>query len=123
MSEEAALLLDRPDNGLIAPANCLAEVANTLRKKVVTGDLTRAELLDSLVLASTTLDLLPLEPLVDEAAEFALDNDCTVYDALYAVLALQRGCLFITADERLARGLNSRGVFGVLSLRELSAQR
>jgi predicted nucleic acid-binding protein len=42
-------------------------------------------------------------PLLTQAADLAKRYQVSVYDASYAVLAKEKGCLLITADERFAR--------------------
>jgi predicted nucleic acid-binding protein len=43
-----------------------------------------------------------------EATRLALNYACTYYDALYLLLAEDLRCLFITADDKLWRGLRDR---------------
>lgn len=51
------------------------------------------------------LPTVPTEGLVEQAFAIAALFDQTVYDCLYAVLAVQTNARLITADERLARAL------------------
>jgi predicted nucleic acid-binding protein len=47
-------------------------------------------------------------PLLKDAFALAAAHERTVYDCVYVALALQYGCEFLTADERLVNALGSR---------------
>lgn len=48
----------------------------------------------------------PDEKLIEEAIELSKLYNVTVYDAYYAVLAKQKKCRFITADEKFVKTVN-----------------
>ena len=57
------------------------------------------------------LHLHPASPLVGAALKLADQERHSVYDMLYIVLAEQRDCQFITADETLVRKLSGKFPF------------
>ena len=94
------------DIELFAPDLLPIEVGNILWKKQRIGAMTsvQAELTTSIVTALTipwsdSHDLLPRAILI--ANKF----DRTVYDSIYLALAIQLGCPFVTADDRLANAV------------------
>lgn len=48
---------------------------------------------------------MPAEPLIERAFAIATAFDCTVYDSIYAELAVESKAYLITADEKLASAL------------------
>ena len=100
-SDKAATLLG---DDLYAPAHWQAEAVNVIWSKVQFGDLSvqdaepRVELL-----LRAPVHTVPIAPLVTRAFAISVDNGVTVYDSLYAALALDRGIPFVTADMRLIR--------------------
>jgi len=105
---------------LSAPDLLVAEVGNTLWKRsVLRKELLVSEAQDS---HADFLNLhLPLEPssaIAEEALNLATREVHKVYDALYVVLAVKRGCQFITADETLINKLSGK-VPQILSLSSL----
>ena len=58
-------------------------------------------------LASMGLHTISNVPVARMAIEVALATGRTVYDSLYIALAMNEGCRFVTADERLVNGLAS----------------
>jgi predicted nucleic acid-binding protein len=101
-SEAAWELLDNDELTLHAPELCIAELTNTLWKRVRRGELKPFEAIE----ASGLLRDLPMEehahkPIVLSALAIALQQNITVYDALYVALALSLETTVITADRRL----------------------
>jgi predicted nucleic acid-binding protein len=91
---------------LIAPDLLVAECANILWKKVQRGELSREEAdLAARLLQGADIELVPTRSLLAVATAIAIDLDHPAYDCLYLALAAARGCLFVTADERLLRKL------------------
>ncbi len=93
----------RSDAALIVPELALAEAAQVLRKKEKAGFLQPAETEEIL----SSLLLLPLEivghrDLLEDALAVARNDDLTVYDALFLVLARSKGADLVTADAVLA---------------------
>lgn len=104
-SEQARRLLtnySRWIDDLIAPDLIIAEVTNVFWKRAARGDLTATEAKDSLIdLLSLNLPLVSSALLAAKALHLAQDRQRSVYDCLYLALALERGCNFVTSDERL----------------------
>ena len=115
-SERAEALLNafrHQGLGLIAPDLIIPEVVNTLWKQSVRKkEISLTEAMES---CADFLDLqFPVHPsamIAEHAFQFATAEDHSVYDALYIVLALQRGCEFVTADEKLIKKLSRKYPF------------
>ncbi len=117
-----ALMLRRRAK-LIAPELLVAECANILWKKVRRDELSTDEaLLAARLLQTAEIELLPTRALLESATRIAIELGHPAYDCLYLALAIERGCRFVTADERLLRklGQEPNGRLGdrVLSLSE-----
>ena len=94
---------------LIAPELLVAECANILWKKVQRNELSNDEaLLAARLLQAADIELLPTRALLGAATRIAIDLNHPAYDCLYFALAVERGCQFVTADERLLRKLDHR---------------
>ena len=94
---------------LIAPDLLAAECSNILWKKVSRNNLTDQEaILAARVLAVADLELVPTRPLMETATRLAIDLDHPAYDCVYIALAAERGCRFVTADQRLLNKLGQR---------------
>lgn len=81
------------------------EVANALSTKTTIPKTKVAEALNQL----SKYNLEVFYPSVDEiirAADFAKDNRVSVYDAVYAVLAQDKGCDLVTADTKFVDQVN-----------------
>lgn len=87
---------------LIAPELLLAEVANTLRKRVQRGELNRTEG-EALITTFLTIPVYtyPHVPLLPLAWNIATATGITIYDSLYVALANSKQVPLITADKRL----------------------
>lgn len=113
-SEEAAELLTQPIVW-IAPRLMLTEVAATLRRKVVGGELRTeiaAQALGALIeaVADGTIRLADDEEIVALALMLALAVKHKVPDCLYLALAEREGTALVTADLRLGALARERGV-------------
>ena len=112
-SDKADALLQafrRQELSLIALDLILAEVGNTLWKRSVgRGEISLQQAEECY---TDFLELrIPLQaslPLAKRAFRFAATERVTVYDALYAVLAMEHGCELITADQALVNKLGDR---------------
>lgn len=96
------------DDGLVAPDFVRVELSNVLRKKAyVPGLLTREELLSACrALDDLDVDLRPLDAdAIERAAGLAADRSMSIYDAVYADLALTLGLPLLTGDARSARAV------------------
>jgi predicted nucleic acid-binding protein len=102
----AAALILRQHAKLIAPDLLVAECANIFWKKVQRGELTKDEaFLAARLLQTAEIELLPARSLLEAATRIAVELDHPAYGCLYLALAAQRGCQFVTADERFVRKL------------------
>ena len=87
---------------LIAPELLLAEVANTLWKRVQRGELN--PIVGGALLATfltIPVDIYPHAPLLPLAWDVATATGITIYDSLYVALAHSKQAPLITADKRL----------------------
>jgi predicted nucleic acid-binding protein len=92
---------------LIAPDLLVAECANIFWKKVQRGELLKAEaLLAARLLQGAEIELLPTRSLFETTTQISIEIDHPAYDCLYLVLAAEKKCQFVTADERFLRKLN-----------------
>lgn len=91
---------------LIAPAPLTAECANILWKKVQRDELSKDEaLLAARLLQAANIEFVSARSLLVAATRIALEINHPAYDCLYLALAIERDCLFVTADERFLRKL------------------
>jgi predicted nucleic acid-binding protein len=106
-SDAASRLLASADR-LEAPDLLFAEIANAIWKKVLRGQLTRAES-QRLVsdIENIAVDTTPCRALANDAHAIALITSRSVYDSMYVALALRRDTRVITADERFFHALQS----------------
>ncbi len=94
---------------LIAPELLTAECANILWKKVRRDELSKDEaFLAARLLQAADVELLPTRFLLEAATRSASEFDHPAYDCLYLALAAERGCRFVTADERFLHKLKER---------------
>ena len=92
---------------LMAPDLLVAECANIFWKKVQRGELLKAEaLLGARLLQGAEIELLPTRSLFETATRVSIEISHPAYDCLYLVLAVERKCQFITADQRFLRKLH-----------------
>ena len=57
------------------------------------------------LLQAADIEFLPTRLLLEAATRIAVELDHPAYDCLYLALASERGCRFVTADERFVRKL------------------
>ncbi len=87
---------------LMAPDLIVAECANILWKKAQRKELRKDEaLIAARLLQNAEIELIPCRALLESATRLAIELDHPAYDCLYLALAVENGCRFITADERL----------------------
>lgn len=90
-----------------APELLVAEFGNVMWKRHQQGILDAAQVQESIEdMKRLELHLVSALDLILDAVNLALAHHRTVYDALYLALSLQRGCLFVTADEKLYNAVN-----------------
>ena len=121
-SAAVAIVLTRPAAAEFSSflADCLivwapelfhAEVANSLDKYLLAGDLSADVALDLLERAQDLIDtFVPTARLVEEALFASSQNRHRIYDLLYAVLARRRGAVLLTLDRRQAAIAREMGV-------------
>ena len=89
---------------LIAPDLLISECANILWKKVQRKELRKNEaLLAARLLQGAEIELVPTRSLLEATTQLAIELAHPAYDCAYLALAMERGCRFITADDRLLR--------------------
>ncbi|MCE5279783.1 MAG: type II toxin-antitoxin system VapC family toxin [Planctomycetaceae bacterium] len=93
---------------LVAPDLVWAELANIIWKRVGRKAIDHAEA-DDILAACLMLPIriLPTRGIAADALRLANTTGRSVYDCLYLVVAIQEGCLLLTADRRLVNGLRS----------------
>src|SRR3989344_7325321 len=104
-SDQALNLLNShltKDIQICVPDLILYELANAWSTK---GTLDADKIKDNLrVFIEYKLDIVAINPdLIEKAVELSKESKMTVYDATYAVLAKQKKCNFITADEKFVK--------------------
>ena len=88
---------------LMAPDLIVAECANILWKKAQRKKLNDEALIAARLLQSAEIELVPSRALMESATRLAIELDHPAYDCLYLALAVENGCRFVTADERLVK--------------------
>ncbi|MBI2687313.1 MAG: type II toxin-antitoxin system VapC family toxin [Acidobacteria bacterium] len=107
--DEARRLLMRHVKGtvqLAVPDLFWPEMGNILWKSVKRGYIKSSNAQDGIDdLIALGLTSYPTNPLIISATKIAFQFDRTVYDSIYAALAIAIGAPMVTADERLANAL------------------
>lgn len=88
---------------IIVPAHAYAEVSEVLYRKTVSGVLDRLQALQALKQLPIAYTLAPLDAVMAEAFEIAIDLRHSIYDCLYVATAVKFGVHLVTADLRLLR--------------------
>ncbi len=116
-----ALVLPERYLQLVAPDLIIAEVTSALLKKIrrreFAADFVHPSI-DLLVDRVLTWSTLGME---HQAFDLASKNGCSVYDSLYALVALENGCQLVTADARLYNALSGALPATMLWLGDVSA--
>jgi predicted nucleic acid-binding protein len=100
-AELSASVLGRAD--LIAPGLLMVEVANALRRKIMSGDIGKPEADDGFRLIAANVDLrLPSPSLVTRALAMALEMSHPIYDCIYLALAEAIAGRLLTRDREFA---------------------
>ena len=94
--------VERGLNTAIAPELLLAEAANVINKKQISGELSKSES-DQLFsdILSLPIRLFSHRPILLRAFELARVYKSTVYDTLYLALAEEHGAVVFTGDRKL----------------------
>jgi len=100
-SERADALLEG-DNEILAPGLLIVEIAALVWKRAHRGEISEV-VADRIVAAlrEVPLEIRPTAELVTAALPLAVHGGLTLYDALYAALAMKSGCPLVTADRKL----------------------
>lgn len=89
---------------LLAPDLLIPECANILWKKTRLGQLTQAEASAAAgLLERADVELCPMRTHLQAATALAIELDHPACDCIYVALAMEKGCVFATADQRLVR--------------------
>jgi predicted nucleic acid-binding protein len=99
------------NNTAIAPELLIVESINVVIKKQLRNELSdsEAKALISL-LRQMPIRYFSHHPLYERTHQLALESSMTAYDALFLALALERGASFFTADEKLMKEAEKRGL-------------
>lgn len=98
-ADAAMALIGEED--LIAPGLLMAEIGNALWKKQRRGELAdTASFPAQLALVSSLLTIVEDAAIMPSALALAIELDHAIYDCIYLALALQRGDILVSADER-----------------------
>lgn len=105
LSEQAEALMGRGEP-LFAPELVLAELANTLWKKVRRGEIGpgQARTITGQLRAGVP-EIFSIQPLYTRALEIALDLQHPVYDCMYLACAEAVDGMVVTADGRFVRAV------------------
>ena len=91
---------------LAAPDILFSECANTLWKKVRSGEIGKNHAFEAIdVLSDLDLTVLASRDIMQEALQIAVQIDHPAYDCLYLSAALRLNAVVVTADQRLLRKL------------------
>ncbi|MGE0212843.1 MAG: type II toxin-antitoxin system VapC family toxin [Parvibaculaceae bacterium] len=88
------------DTVLIAPAHALAEVGDVLYRKLRGGQITEEQLRLAYIGLPGSFQPVPLESILQQAIEVAIEIEHSVYDCLYLVVAQRHDCQLVTADTK-----------------------
>jgi predicted nucleic acid-binding protein len=116
---QRAIALAENGNRLIAPDLIFPEVANVLRRKVRSGQISHRQATISIKnLNEAFQHIVPSELLIEDAFNMAKQIDHSVYDAVYLACAFREpGSFLVTIDEKFRQKAMNAG-FGdkILSL-------
>jgi|SRR5947209_259116 len=95
---------------LIAPDFIVAEIGSLLWKRsVLIADISSTHASESFVkFLVIPLTLQPSPAIAAAALKIATESRHNIYDMLYVALAQQKGCEFVTADEKLVNKLSGK---------------
>jgi predicted nucleic acid-binding protein len=117
---EAALALVSADPVRLIPAHGLAQIAESLSRKVRQGLVARTQAEAVVSRLHLRFEQVPLDALIVPATNLAIETGASVYDTLYVALAAAENCRLVTADRRLVEKLSNTPHAGLLSLLDSS---
>ena len=96
--------VERGTNSAIAPELLVAEAANVVNKKRISGEFRENESAQLLAdILSVPIRLFPHRPILLRAFDLAREYQLTVYDTLYLALAEDHGAVIFTVDRKLLK--------------------
>jgi len=110
IDREAALRLRDSGERIIAPDHLFAESTNAVRKKVRRGEVSPEHargVIGRIVAAAVGIEVVSCLDLASDAFGIAMTCGCSVYDAIYVALAVQREARLITAADRLYKAVSN----------------
>jgi predicted nucleic acid-binding protein len=103
--------VERGKNSAIAPELLVAEAANVVNKKRISGELRDNESNQLLAdILSVPIRLFPHRPILLKAFDLARKHHLTIYDTLYLALADDHGAVIFTADRTLLEAATNLGL-------------
>lgn len=90
---------------IICPNLILYELGNILAYK---STLSKVDI-DNIWQKFSNINLpltIPTQQFIKQCIDFSIQHHVTVYDASYAVLALEKNCILLTADDKFAKKIN-----------------
>ena len=100
--------VERGTNSAIAPELLVAEAANVINKKRISGELHENESNQLLAdILSVPVRLFPHRPILLRAFDLAREYQLTIYDTLYLALAEEHGAVIFTVDRKLLKAANN----------------
>lgn len=95
----------------IAPSLLLYEVYNAIRSAILSKRITEDDAQAILSVYKTfEPEYIDFSLLSQRALKIALESNCSMYDASYAAIAIERGCSLCTLDKKLIQKLKSSRV-------------
>ena len=100
-AERAASLRNQPDD-ILAPSLIVAEIGNAVWKRVMANEISPADAVEALDIATSLLTrLVPMRELSARATEIAIALRHPIYDCFYLALAEREHAPMFTTDRRL----------------------
>ena len=106
---EQALAVPKLYSQLIAPDLIVPEVSSALLKKVRRREMEATQVHPAIEILTDRILTRPTLGMEHQAFDRADAYGCSLYDAIYAGMAIEEGCQLVTADERLYNAL--RGAY------------
>jgi predicted nucleic acid-binding protein len=99
---DRAAALRKQDQQMIAPTLIAAEIGSAMRKHVAAKNISEAEAMSALKLATRIVDrLVPLPELSERALQLSIVLQHPIYDCFYLALAEREDAALVTADVTL----------------------
>ena len=87
----------------IIPGHALAEVCESVCRKIRKGEAVEKQMTVSLFPLSRAFETVSVERLIEPSMRLSLDHGVSFYDALYVALAVERNVRLLTEDKKLCR--------------------